>query len=283
MIKKVSLNKELSLTTDGRLRLVFLGTGSAFSKRFYQSNLLIAKADKHLLVDCGTRCPEALAAYGLGVDKIEHYIFTHSHADHIGGVEEIVLVNRYFARKRPHLYMTKKYQKLFWNESIKGGAAYSEKKGWRRYLTLDDFFIVHEPAVFARRPRHMYVFNVGDIEVILFRTRHIPEQARSWRDSAWSTGLLIDRRVLFTGDTQFDPKILEYFVSNFPVETIFHDCQFFTGGVHTSLDELSSLPKHIKKMMYLVHYGDAVDKYRDRVKDEGFAGFAEENTAYYFE
>jgi hypothetical protein len=42
----------------------------------------------------------------------------------------------------------------------------------------------------------------------------------------------------------------------FPVEVIFHDCQFYTGGVHTSLDELITLPEEIRRKTYLVHYGD---------------------------
>jgi len=54
----------LALTNGGELELTFIGSGSAFSKVFYQNNLLIVKGDSHLLVDCGTRAPEALARLG---------------------------------------------------------------------------------------------------------------------------------------------------------------------------------------------------------------------------
>ena len=52
-------SRPLTLTNGGSLDLFFLGVGSAFTKRHYQTNLLIVKGDEHLLVDCGTKCTQA--------------------------------------------------------------------------------------------------------------------------------------------------------------------------------------------------------------------------------
>ena len=79
----------LKLESPGGLRLCFIGAGSAFTKKFYQNNLLILKGGDHLLVDCGTRAPEALARLGLSVTQVRNYLITHSHADHVGGLEEV--------------------------------------------------------------------------------------------------------------------------------------------------------------------------------------------------
>ena len=61
----------LSLVQRRSLALTFVGAGSAFSKKYFQNNLLIVKGDAHLLVDCGTRTPEALALLGLSVAQIK--------------------------------------------------------------------------------------------------------------------------------------------------------------------------------------------------------------------
>ena len=77
----------LPLETGGELRIVFLGVGSAFTRRKRQSNFLIIQGNHHVLVDCGTMGPLALEDIGLSVSKIQVYLPTHSHADHIGGFE----------------------------------------------------------------------------------------------------------------------------------------------------------------------------------------------------
>ena len=83
----------LSLNTEGQLRVVFIGTGSAFAKRRRQSNMLIIQGDHHVLIDCGTQGPLALNDVGLSVLKVRCQLPTHSHADHIGGFEEVALMN----------------------------------------------------------------------------------------------------------------------------------------------------------------------------------------------
>ena len=84
----------LPLTTDGPLRIVFIGTGAAFSKRRRQSNILVIQGKYHVLIDCGTQGPLALNDLGLDVLRVRCYLPSNSHADHIGGLEEVALINR---------------------------------------------------------------------------------------------------------------------------------------------------------------------------------------------
>ena len=63
-------NSVLELKNSGRLSVFFIGTGSAFSKRYFQTNVLVVKGEDHLLIDCGTLCPYALETkYGLELKK----------------------------------------------------------------------------------------------------------------------------------------------------------------------------------------------------------------------
>ena len=139
-IRKLS-KKKLKLTNDGNLELFFIGVGSAFTKRQFQTNLLIIKGKDHLLIDCGTKCPQALADMGVQVTEIENFLITHSHADHIGGLEEVALMGRYVTQKKPLMVINETYQYILWDMSLRGGCAYNEEEA-RDMLGFSDFFLM---------------------------------------------------------------------------------------------------------------------------------------------
>ena len=99
-MKIENLNKTLSLENDGGLSFFFVGVGSAFAKTHFQNNILVIKGSDHLLIDCGTLCPYALWNYGVSSSSIKNLLITHSHADHIGGLEEIALMGRYISKTK---------------------------------------------------------------------------------------------------------------------------------------------------------------------------------------
>ena len=61
----------------------------------------------------------------------------------------------------------------------------------------------------------MFEFNVGSINVKIFRTRHVTTSKTSLRNSQLSYGVLIDDRVLFTGDTQFNEFQLRWLLDKY--------------------------------------------------------------------
>ena len=276
-----TMQSTFSLANDGVLALKFIGTGSAFSKKFYQNNLLVVKGQNHLLVDCGTRTPEALNKVGLSVTNIKNYLITHSHADHIGGLEEVMLVNRYGPGKKPNIIITKSYEDVLWEMSLKGGAAFNETRDGK-YMEFSDFWKIVRPKPVKYADRERSVVTLGDIEIIIFRTKHIPDSSSTWEDSALSYGLILDKTVLFTSDMRYDPEMVIEFNKEFNFKTIFHDCQLFKGGVHASIDELSELPSEIKAKMFLMHYQDNAETQSERIKKLGFAGFAKQWKTYEF-
>lgn len=275
-------NQQLHLTNNGFLSIFFVGTGSAFTKRNFQTNPIVIKGQNALAIDAGTRWSEALFQRNIRVTDLQHFVFTHSHADHIGGAEEIALMGRYFTHSKPHVYITPEYQNLLWNASLKGGCGYGEKhKG--RMLHFEDFFNIHRPSLLQGYPHDTYEFQLGDLNVKLVRTMHVPQTSRSWKSSIWSTGLILDNRVFFTGDTRFDPDMLLAYDQKFHFEIIFHDCQFFIGGVHTGLEELKTLPADIKKRIIPVHYGDNWEKFEALIQEYGLRPLGKSGVYYDFE
>ncbi|QPJ62366.1 MAG: MBL fold metallo-hydrolase [Candidatus Nitronauta litoralis] len=284
----------LSLSTEGQLRIVFIGVGSAFCKRKRQSNILIIQGDHHVLVDCGTQGPLALNDIGLSVLDVRCYLPTHSHADHVGGFEEIMLMNRYSpdsnGRELPQLIILRDYQDLLWSKSLSGGAEFCEANQGRT-LQITDFFDVLRPKTQQIHGRKVWVYQHGPMEIMIMRTRHFPDTAVSVDESQWCSGVFINRRVWISGDTMFDQEYPQRFAED--AEVMFHDCQLFNGGVHASYEELMTLPADIRKKMFLYHFGDNWDQINTWVKPDnsfsgdpqkdGFLGWAQQQIAYDFQ
>jgi len=280
----------LPLKTDGRLRVVFLGTGSAFAKKHRQSNILIIQGDHHVLVDIGTQGSLALADMGLDVTEVNCYLPTHSHADHIGGLEEVGLTHRYLAKSsKPEMIILSDYEKELWSKSLAGGMEYCESKQGRP-LELADFFVVRRPSPVKAGGGLVWNYQHGPIEISIMRTRHFPDTAISIEESQWCSGVFINQRAWISGDTMFDAKYPTGYAKT--AELMFHDCQLFQGGVHASYNELMTLPETVRAKMFLYHYGDDWEQPESWAKDadgftgnpaqDGFRGWARQQIAYDF-
>lgn len=272
-------NSKIELTNDGKLSLFFIGTGSAFSKINFQTNFLIIKGQDHILVDCGSLCPYALETnYNTRLGEIKNLLPTHPHADHIGGIEELALVGYYVNKSKGLLVITDEFKKKIWKDSLCGGIQFSENGK----MSFDDYFIQQKPVKIMKKPFEIYETNIGSINLKLFRTRHVTTKNNSLRNSQVSYGIIIDNRILFSGDTQFNRPQLEWILNNYQIEAIYHDCDFagYSEGVHASYKQLKTLPAEIKAKTYLCHYNSSAQK-ASPVED-GFAGFTKPGIYYEF-
>lgn len=279
-VKVREFNSEIEFTNNGVLSFFFLGTGNAFSKELLNTNLLIVKGNDHVLVDFGNLSPLAFKNFNTCTSKIENIIITHAHADHIGGIEELALKGMYIHQKKPVLICEKSFQKKLWNESLKGGLGLRGEEGQRQKLTLSDYFECRAPEKIKNAPRPFFNIDVGGINIKLFRTKHEFISTNTWKTGMYSVGLLVDERIVFTGDTRYDRELLNWLTTSYNIEYIFHDCSFRKSAVHTSYNELLQLPEDIRKKTFLCHYEEQKKDF-DPIPD-GFAGLSKSGLYYEF-
>jgi ribonuclease BN (tRNA processing enzyme) len=223
------------------LQIQMLGTGSAFAKTFYNTSALIRSNEMNILIDCGSTTPKSLHDINMQPDQIDGIIISHIHADHVGGLEEIAFRLLYeFKKKKTKLFLTKSIAAILWENTLKGGM-YNPADG---YSNLEDYFEV----ILLEENVQVEIFQGLTIEFIA--TLHIPHKP--------NYSLFINHRTFYSADARFNEELLiQEVVDKRNCHTILHDCQLGGQGfIHATLEELLTLPDHIQKRIYLMHYSD---------------------------
>lgn len=252
------------------LKINFVGTGSAFTLKNFQTNALVTLDNGYrLLVDCGSYAPLALNHAGLSYLDIDGVYVSHLHADHIGGLEWMAFASRFDPRRtrKPDLWVSRFLVDDLWNRSLSGGLASIQNET----NTLDTYFNV---KIVEKNEG----FTIGGVFFNLIQTVHVRSGFALEPSFGLMVGTMQGTRVFLTTDAQHCPSdILDFYKS---ADVIFHDCECtpFRSGVHAHFDELATLPPEIRAKIQLVHYQDLVldnwDEWDAKAKSAGFVGFA---------
>ncbi len=242
------------------IQLQMLGTGNAFAKKYYNNNALVHADDYTLMIDCGITAPLALHQLGIELDTIDAILVSHIHGDHVGGLEEIGFRGYFVHQRKPVLYIASTLISPLWDHTLSGGMT---QEG---ISSIDDIFDVR-PLV----PEQPVELAPG-LKIELIQTPHI--------DGKYSYSVLINDHIFYSADMKFQPQLLEHLVRERGVHTILHDCQLYPPGiVHTTLEELLSLPDDVRRTVKLMHYNDTKD---DFVGKTGEMEFIEQHKMYTF-
>jgi ribonuclease BN (tRNA processing enzyme) len=220
------------------LALRFLGVGNAQAASVLgsASGVLEQDGEPRLLIDCG---PEALSAYLDRYGEAPRAIYlTHTHMDHVGGLERLFYMIYFDAHLRgsvrlyahaalvPHLQArVADYPEVI----AEGGANF-----W------DAFSLVPVSRGFWHRGSWFDVFP----------TRH--------HAPGTSFGVALGGSFVWTGDTRPIPEMLALHADGGAI--VAHDCALNGNPSHTGVDDLArEYPDALRRRLVLYHYGSAED------------------------
>ena len=239
----------------------FLGSGSAFTMSNFQTNMMLVKGQKKLLIDAGTDLRFSLFEAGMSYKDVDDVYISHLHADHAGGLEYLAFC-RYFdpSCNKPNLWVSKVLSESLWQNTLSGGLGSVQNK----IMKLSDYFEVKEIEL-----NNSFIWN--EVVITPIQVVHIMD-GFSIRPSFGLRIILENgRNVFVTTDTQFNPnQIQDFYIA---ANLIFQDCETypFKSGVHAHYTELLTLHPDIKKKMWLCHYQDVENL--PNAKKDGFKGF----------
>lgn len=228
------------------MEILVLGTGTAFSHQHYNTNFLISWNNTNLLVDCGLRCPTAFHKLGIPISRIQNIFITHTHADHIGGLEEVALNCKYYFNTHPNIYLPEAIRYSLWENSLKGGLQYNVTG----YFGLEDYFEPHTVQ---------HSFMIDQMQFELLPTVHIGDMP--------SYGLLFND-IAYSSDTIFNRDWILQILER--ARILIHDCSFTRNPVHAYYQELLTLPRRLYHRIYLTHYNDDSQDKLDFMQQQGF-------------
>ncbi|MBD8526031.1 MBL fold metallo-hydrolase [Pseudomarimonas arenosa] len=219
-----------------RYALRFLGVGSSQAVELGSPSAVLERDGRPLLmIDCGG---EALTAYLAHYSGLPPAIFiTHTHFDHIGGMERLFFRSYFDPELRGQL-------RLFVPASV---------VPWLQGRVADYPGVLAEGGVNYWDAFQLVPCNRGfwwqGLWFEIFPTRH--------HQPGTSYGLALTGSFVFSGDTRPIPELLEQRPGQ---ELVCHDCGLVGNPSHTGIDDIErEYSIDLRQRLLLYHYGSAAD------------------------
>jgi ribonuclease BN (tRNA processing enzyme) len=219
------------------LVLRFLGVGSAQAPELGSACGVVERDGRPLLmIDCGA---EALSAYLERYGAVPPAVYvTHTHMDHVGGLERL-------------------FYKVYFDAQLRG-----------RVRLYAHAALV--PLLQARVADYPEVLAEGGANFWDGFTL-VPLSRGFWLDGLWfdafptrhhapntSFGLALAGSFVWTGDTRPVPEMLAAYAAH--GELVAHDCALVGNPSHTGVDDLArEYPEELRRRLVLYHYASEAD------------------------
>lgn len=206
--------------------LKFIGRGSAFNTKEGNNSAYYKKGNEMLLIDCGSNIFERIKENNLleGIDKV-HVIITHTHADHVGSLADLILYTYYshgeFAKTKVEVYSMwdVNVDELLKLNGCVQGTHYTDKK----LSDYTDYFIETMDLIFYFfEQEHVEELKCYGVEI------NVDEKYFSYSSDSNSIDDLAD--FINLHDDEMDVDCIYY------IDTCAAD---YEGNVHLSLRELT--------------------------------------------
>jgi ribonuclease BN (tRNA processing enzyme) len=198
------------------MRVVTVGTGTAApAAGRVQSGVIVETSDVRLLMDCGSGVASRMASIGYRWQDITHVAITHFHADHTLDVPTLIFAWRYgmLPRREAPVTLVGPVGLVSWLE---------------RCAALVDPDLMKPPPLITV----LEVASGGEVTLgdgVALEARKVPHTDESVAYSVSGSG----RRVVFTGDTGFNPDLGAWAAG----------CDLFLS--ECSLPDSLALPNHL--------------------------------------
>jgi ribonuclease BN (tRNA processing enzyme) len=232
--------------------LVFVGTSDAFGgggRR--QSAILLRAPQGTVLLDCGGTTVTGLASLGVARDEIDALVISHFHADHFGGIPQLVLAAIYEDQRKHPL-------RIAGPRGIEQRVNAAANALGHALAGRDLPFALTFQELPAGNPA-----TVGPVRLAAFETNHSPDVCPH--------GFVVeagDRRIVFSGDTGWFDALP---VHARGADLFVCECTFEARGwsYHLSLEELTAHRDAFDcHRMVITHLGAAMSARRDRCEFE---------------
>lgn len=215
------------------MELQFLGIGSAFQTKLYNTSAFFVEDDILFLIDCGETAFKQLSAQNFFKDIHEIFVvFTHTHSDHIAGITNLINYS-YYALNMPLNIVIPDEEKLY-----------------KDILDLLDIFSISKDKCIFKLPYELTNFFKTFESITFLPATHSNELKGKCYSLVFNTNY---GNILYSGDSK-DTRLIKRFVKDY-FDKIYVDVTLTSKVVHLDLNILEEIvPKELRHKVYPMHF-----------------------------